>query len=109
LKRIEAREFITTMNGDPRCPVNPLTTHGIYVEGNMSSIAETIPIDMSRTLSVMENVFVRADCSPEEIQIYTKLFKDFQDVFTWSYEEMSGIDPCIVEHEIKTYPDVKPV
>ena len=24
-------------------------------------------------------------------------------MFTWSYEELSGIDPCIVEHEIKTY------
>jgi hypothetical protein len=30
-------------------------------------------------------------------------------VFAWSYEEMPGIDPRIVEHEIMTYPDVKPV
>ena len=26
-----------------------------------------------------------------------------------SYEEMSGINPSIVEHEIKSYPNVKPV
>ena len=57
----------------------------------------------------MENVFVEADCSPEEIQIYTDLFKEFHDVFAWSYEEMPGIDPKIVEHEIITYPDAKPV
>jgi hypothetical protein len=53
----------------------------------------------------VENVFVRADFSPKEIQIYTDLFKEFHDVFAWSYEEMPGIDPKIVEHEITTYPD----
>jgi hypothetical protein len=30
-------------------------------------------------------------------------------VFAWSYEEMPRIDPTIVVHEIKTYPDAKPV
>ena len=30
-------------------------------------------------------------------------------MFSWSYEEMSGIDPSIVEHEIQTYPDAKPI
>jgi hypothetical protein len=30
-------------------------------------------------------------------------------VFAWSYEEMSGIDPRIFKHEIKTYLDAKPV
>jgi hypothetical protein len=57
----------------------------------------------------MENVFVRADCSPREIQLYTDLFKEFHDIFTWSYEEMPGIDPKIVEHEITMYPDAKPI
>jgi hypothetical protein len=49
------------------------------------------------------------DFSPEEIQIYMVLFKEFHDVFSYSYEEMPGIDPKIVEHEITTYPDAKPV
>ena len=30
-------------------------------------------------------------------------------MFTWSYEEMPGIDPNIVKHEIKMYPDAKPI
>jgi hypothetical protein len=81
----------------------------VYAEGNMVSITEMIPIDISRTPGIVENVFVGADCSPEEIQIYTELFKEFHDVFSWSYEEMPGIDPRIVEHEITTYPDAKPV
>jgi hypothetical protein len=109
LKRIEAGEFIMIMNGDVPFTVNPLATHKIYAEGNMESIAETIPINICRTLSVVENIFIRADCSPEEIQIYTELFKYFCDVFAWSYEEMSGIDPHIVEHEITSYLDVNHV
>ena len=75
----------------------------------MATIAATIPINISRNPSIVENVFVVADCSPEEIQICTDLFKEFRDVFSWSYEEMPGIDPKIVEHEITTYPDAKPV
>lgn len=98
-----------TMNGDVACLVNPLALHGIYVEGNMANIAETIPIDISKTPGVVENVFIVAECSPEEIRTYTKLFKEFCDAFAWSCEEMAGIDPRIVEQEIKTYPDAKPV
>jgi hypothetical protein len=75
LKRIEAREFVTTMNGDSPCPINPLDMHIIYDEGNMESIAGMIPIYISRTHGVVENVFVGADCSPEEIHIYIELFK----------------------------------
>jgi hypothetical protein len=75
LGRIEAGEFVFTMTRDRSCPINPLSMHTVYVEGNMETIAKTIPIDISKTLGVMENVFIGADCSPEEIQIYTNLFK----------------------------------
>ena len=64
-----------TMNGDKSCPINPLAMHAVYIEGNMESIVEMIPIDISRTHGIMENVFIGANCSLEEIQIYTNLFK----------------------------------
>lgn len=79
------------MTGDRSCPINPLATHLVYAEGNMATIAETILIDISRTPGVVENVFVEADYSPEEIQIYTDLFKEFCDIFPWSYEEMPAL------------------
>jgi hypothetical protein len=109
LRRIEAGEFVLTMTRDRSCPVNPLATHAFNVEGNMETITETIPIDISKTPGVVDNVFVRADFSREEIQIYTDLFKEFRNIFSWSYEEMPGIDPRIVKHEITTYPNAKPV
>jgi hypothetical protein len=86
------------MTGDQPCPVNLLATQDIYVEGNMATIAATIPINISRNPDIMENIFVRADCSPEEIQIYTDLFKEFRDIFAWSYEAIPDINPQSVDH-----------
>ena len=75
----------------------------------MENISATIPINIFVNPDVMENIYIGANCSPKEIVIYTALFKEFRDVFAWSYEEMPGIDPSIVEHEIWIYPDAKPI
>jgi hypothetical protein len=66
LRRIEASEFTLTMNGDKACPINPLAMHAIYAEGNMKKFAETIPIDISIILGIVENIFVGVDFSPKE-------------------------------------------
>jgi len=87
----------------------PESTHDVFYEGNLRNISPTIPLDISIKLETVENVHIRASCSPDEIVTYTSLFKEFHDVFAWSYEEMLVIDPDIVIHEIKTYPDAKPV
>jgi hypothetical protein len=75
LRRIEEGEFTLTMTGYRDCPINSLATHAIYTEINMETIAKMIPIDIFRTPGIVENVFVGADCSLEEIQIYKDLFK----------------------------------
>jgi hypothetical protein len=108
LERIKQDDFLSTLSEIVGHTVVPLDTHDIYVEGNMVSVSPTITIDISRTPGKVENINISADCSPEEILIYTELFKEFRDVFAWSYEEMPGIDPRIVEHEIIAYPDAKP-
>jgi hypothetical protein len=87
----------------------PGSTRDVFAEGNLSNISPTIPIDISVKPGIVENVHIGASCSPEEIVTYTALFKEFRDIFAWSYEEMPGIDPAIVVHEIKTYPGAKPV
>jgi hypothetical protein len=75
----------------------------------LGNISPTIPLDISIKLGVVENVHIGASCSSDEIQTYKALFQEFHYVFVWSYEEMPGIDPDIVVHEIKTYPDDKPI
>ena len=81
----------------------------MFVKGNVANIFATIPINISTKPNVVENVYIYASSSPEEVATYRTLLKEFHDVFTWSYEDMSGIDPSILEHEIRTYPSVKHV
>jgi hypothetical protein len=76
-------------------------------EGNMGNISTTAMIDISIKEGVVENINLGANCTPDEVVSYIALFKEFRDVFAWSYKEMLGIDPSIVIHEIQTYPDAK--
>ena len=78
-------------------------------ELNLENISRTIPIDISVKPGIIENIHIGACCIEDEIQTYKALFQEFCDVFAWSYEEIPEIDPSIVVHEIKTYPDAKPV
>ena len=95
--------------GDVDMPINPLPRKGIFAEGNMEKISATIPINISVNPNIVENVHIGVNCSSEEIAIYTAMFKEFRDVFSWSYEEIPSIDPSIVKHEIQTYPDARPI
>jgi hypothetical protein len=90
-------------------PKSPILTQDTFSEGNMGNISTTITIDISVKEGVVENINLGANCTPDEVVSYTTLFKKFHDVFTWIYKEMPGIDPSIVIHKIKTYPDAKPV
>ena len=68
-----------------------------------------ITIDILVKPRIVETITIGAKCTPEEITLYKALFTEFRNIFTQSYEEMPGIDPRIVVHEIKTYAGAKPV
>jgi len=71
----------------------------------MVYILETIPLHIPRIPTLLR--ISRVEFSLEEINIYVDLFKEFRDVFTWSYEEMPGTYPSTAQHEIKTYENTK--
>ena len=81
----------------------------LYSELNLGNISRTVLIDISVKPGIVENIHIGASCTEDEFQTYKALFQEFHDVFPWTYEEMLGIDPAIVVHEIKTYPDAKPI
>jgi len=54
---------------------NPVTTHEVFAEGNMSNILKTIPINISKNHGIVENVLIGANYSPQEIELYMTLFK----------------------------------
>ena len=104
---LECDDFREILSKKIGSPVVSLSSLGQMADGNMVNLSPTIPINISRDLGKIENVYLGADCSPDEIKEYTELFKEFHDIFSCSYEEMPGIDPRIVEHEIKTYLNAK--
>jgi hypothetical protein len=106
---LENYQWISTPSTVVVISTVPKSAHDVFAEGNLSNISPMIPIDISIKPGIVKNVHIGASCSPDEIVTYTSLFKEFHDIFTWSYKEMSGIDPEIVIHEIKTYPDAKPI
>jgi hypothetical protein len=75
----------------------------------LGNISQTISVDISEEEGVMENIQLVVNCSTEEIENYIALYKEFCNIFSWSYEEIPGINPLIIVHEIKNYPRVKPV
>ena len=109
LDRVECDDYREILSEKVGRSVVPLGSPSKYAEGNMANLSPTIPINISQNFGKIENVYIGAACSLDEVETYTKLFKSFRDVFAWSYEEMPGIDPRIVEHEIKTYMDAKHV
>jgi hypothetical protein len=106
---LENYQRISTLSTVVVISMVPVTSHDVFAEGNLSNISPMIPIDISVKPGIVENVHIGASCSPDEIVTYTSLFKEFRDIFAWSYEEMPGIDPTIIVHEIKTYPRAKPL
>ena len=75
----------------------------------MGNISPIIKINISTNLEVVEEIMLEASCSPEEVAAYKALFQEFYDIFSWSYTEILGLDPSIVEHHIDTWPDVAPI
>ena len=82
LNRIENQEFHVRLAEDDDVLINPFPKEGIFAEGNMENISVTIPISIYVNLDIIENVHIGANCSPEEIAIYTALFKEFCDVLS---------------------------
>jgi hypothetical protein len=75
----------------------------------MAKISPTIKIDISIKNGIVEEITIGAAWTPQKITAYKALFQEYQDIFSWSYMEMLGLDPSIVKHRIDTWPDITPV
>jgi hypothetical protein len=47
-------------------------------------------------------------CSKQEKASFIKLFKEFKDVFAWTYEDLKTFDPNIIQHVIPMKPQTLP-
>ena len=49
------------------------------------------------------------DCTIDEVDQYVALFKEYIDVFTWSYDDLKAYDKKIFQHIIPLREGAKPV
>ena len=47
--------------------------------------------------------------SVDERDSLLKLLRSYLDVFAWSYEDMPGLDPSIVQHHLPLVPHARPI
>ena len=55
-----------------------------------------------------QNVNLGECCSPSERAAYIKLFREFKDIFAWTYDDLKTFDTRIIQHSIPLKTDVKP-
>ena len=52
---------------------------------------------------------IGSSLSPDEKSKLIDMLRSYLDVFSWSYEDMPGLDPTIVQHHLPILPHARPV
>jgi hypothetical protein len=73
--------------------------------GSSCPIYETINLGTSEN---PKNANLCKKVSKEDKKSYLKLFKEYQDVFSWSYRELKTYDTRIIQHTISLKSGIKP-
>ena len=60
---------------------NPIPTPDAFEAGNMANVSPTIKIDISDKLVIDENITLGTHYTNKEVEAYTKIFKEFHDIF----------------------------
>jgi hypothetical protein len=88
---------------------NPIPAPDTFEEGNMANISPTIKIDISIKPGIIEEITIGTHALLKNSSLTKLSSRNTEDIFSWSYTEMPGLDPSIVEHRIDTWPDITPV
>jgi hypothetical protein len=62
-------------------------------------VGETISLNIG-TPESPKNVKIGSQCSNDEELKFSKLLGEFKDFFAWSYEDLCGFDPGLIQHAI---------
>ena len=55
-----------------------------------------------------QNINLGTNCTHAERETFMKLFREFKDVFAWTYEDIKTYDTKIIQHVIPLKEDAKP-
>ena len=62
---------------------------------------------MGAELGSQKPVFINSQLIAQEKEQLVALLRRYMDVFTWTYDEMSGLDPRLVVHSLNVDSGVK--
>ena len=57
----------------------------------------------------LREIRIDSSLSPDERSGLIDLLRSYLDVFSWSYEDMPGLDPTIVQHHLPILPHARPI
>ena len=72
------------------------------------AVGDTEIVDFGTADQPME-LRIGSDLSTDERDSLIQLLRSYLDVFAWSYEDMLGLDPSIVQHRLPLLPQARPV
>lgn len=71
-------------------------------------IGQTVSVNIGSEDS-FQIPYVGAQCIEQEKGMFLALFREFRDIFAWSYKDLRGLDPGIIKHSIPLEEGAKPV
>jgi hypothetical protein len=77
-------------------------------EESKRKVGETIPLNIG-TPESPKNVKIGSQCFDEVKLKFIRLLGEFQDVFSWSYEDLCCFYPALIQHVIPIKEGIKPV
>ncbi|KAH9327463.1 hypothetical protein KI387_007641, partial [Taxus chinensis] len=79
------------------------------IPSDTSTLLNEATVDLNRGTSKDPCIIkVGQSLNPQELGDFTTFISNHCQAFTWSYEDMPGLDPDILVHNIVTLPDIKP-
>jgi hypothetical protein len=107
---LKPRDIISIENNNILEGLNPLESlFSLSVVGNKEKqkegelwkkVIETILLNI-RKFEPSTNVKIKVQCSGKEEMSSTRLLGESQKVFSWSYEDLRGFDPGLIQYIIK--------
>ena len=96
--------YVAMMEMDDHLQATNIEKHQMVIEP--AERLEEIVLDDSKPNQTTK---ISTLTSPIVHQAFTTFLKDNQDVFSWSHENMPGIDPSIIVHRLNVSPSFPPI
>jgi hypothetical protein len=78
------------------------------VNCKMNSSSLMYETDNLGTEENTQNINLGMGCSEKERSAFIKLFKEFKEIFSWTYDDLKTFDPNIIQHVIPMKPQTQP-